>query len=148
MKGSYIIIFSLLPFLIRYVYFSKTEIKGCFFLNKCLKNPIILYDEDCLLEWKGTKVSVFDGSELICDDKVYVRDISGKEALAFGKKINLNYADIDDILLLPGIGEKLALEIYSIREKRGRFNEIDELIKVKGIGRKKLEKLKEYVTVK
>ena len=61
--------------------------------------------------------------------------------------ININNALAADLMLLPGIGEVTAERIIEYREKNDRFRKIDDLKKVKGIGDKKFEKIKVYITV-
>lgn len=62
-------------------------------------------------------------------------------------KINLNTAGISDLVLLPGIGEITAERIIELREKIGGFKKTEQLKDVKGIGDKKFEKIKDYITV-
>lgn len=61
--------------------------------------------------------------------------------------LDLNKANTDELILVPGIGPATASKIVEFREKIGRFKSIDELKKIKGIGDKKVEKWKEYLTV-
>ena len=65
----------------------------------------------------------------------------------FGLKISINNATIEELILLPGVGEKTAESIISFREQNGGFNNIDDLVKVSGIGSKKLEKIKSYIII-
>lgn len=60
-------------------------------------------------------------------------------------KINVNLADESEMQKLPGIGPVLAKRIVDYRKANGKFNEPDDLIKVNGIGEKKLAKMKEYI---
>ena len=62
-------------------------------------------------------------------------------------KININNATIEELILLPGIGEKTAKNIVSFREQNGRFSIIDDITKVPGIGSKKFEKLRSYIII-
>ena len=62
-------------------------------------------------------------------------------------KINLNTATIDDLTLLPGIGEVLAQRIIAYRDEIGGYKNIDELINVQGIGNATLNKISDYITV-
>jgi len=64
------------------------------------------------------------------------------------KRINLNTATAAELELLPGIGPKTAERIIELRETRGRFNTIDELLEVKGIGEKKLGAIKPFLEVR
>ncbi|KPN96862.1 helix-hairpin-helix domain-containing protein [Lysinibacillus sp. ZYM-1] len=64
------------------------------------------------------------------------------------QKININIADVETLTTLPGIGPSKAQSILSYREENGRFQTIDDLRNVSGIGDKTFEKLKDSITVK
>lgn len=57
----------------------------------------------------------------------------------------LNTATVDDLRRLPGIGEKRAMAILTLRVKLGRFRQIEDLLRVRGIGRKTLSRLRPLV---
>jgi competence protein ComEA len=58
----------------------------------------------------------------------------------------LNTANVDDLRRLPGIGEKRANGILALRSRLGgRFRAIEDLLKVKGIGRATLRRLRPLV---
>ena len=59
-----------------------------------------------------------------------------------GDKISLNQANVQQLQTLNGVGEKKAQAIVEYRQKNGGFKTIDELVNVKGIGPKLLEKNK------
>ena len=59
--------------------------------------------------------------------------------------VYLNEASIDELRRLPGIGEKRALAIVELRGKLGRFRQVEDLLRVKGIGRASLRKLRPIV---
>ena len=61
--------------------------------------------------------------------------------------VNINTASSRELDALPGIGEVLAQRILDYRKANGAFSSVDELVKVKGIGEKTLEKLRPYATV-
>ena len=61
------------------------------------------------------------------------------------KKVNLpvhiNSANVDELCALNGVGPKLAEKILNVRNAQGPFKSGEDLQKVPGIGKKKLEKL-------
>ena len=63
-----------------------------------------------------------------------------------GKKININLAYASDLELLPGIGKVTAERIIEYREGNNGFRNIEELMNVKGIGQKKFDRIKDYIT--
>jgi competence protein ComEA len=63
------------------------------------------------------------------------------------RKIDLNTATLEELVLLPGLGPKKAGAVIAWREEHGRFESVDALVKVKGIGKITLERLAPYVCV-
>lgn len=61
--------------------------------------------------------------------------------------VNLNTATVEELARLPGVGEVIARRIIRHRARSGKFRSVDELLVVRGISAKKLEKLRPYVTV-
>ena len=60
-----------------------------------------------------------------------------------GELVDLNTATTAELETLPGVGPKTAEAIIAGRP----YGAIDDLIRVKGIGEKSLEKLRPYITV-
>lgn len=65
-----------------------------------------------------------------------------------GSRVNLNEATKKQLMALPGIGEVTAERILLYREELGAFTSIDQLRKVKGMSKKKLEHLKPLITIR
>lgn len=63
------------------------------------------------------------------------------------RTVNINTADVKKIETLPSIGPTLAKEIVDYRSAHGPFIFKDDLMKVKGIGPKKFDEIKEYITL-
>ena len=63
------------------------------------------------------------------------------------EKININNASREELATLPGIGTELAGRIVEYRETYGDFICIDEIIKVRGIGKEKLAAIQDLITV-
>ena len=63
------------------------------------------------------------------------------------KQLNINTATVDELTLLPGIGEVLAERIVAYRIAHGPYTSIEELTNVTGIGSKTLDSIREYITI-
>jgi len=68
--------------------------------------------------------------------------------LAFaGDKVNINTASLEQLQTINGVGVSTAEAIITYREESGLFKNVDDLLNVKGIGEKKLEKFSEQISV-
>jgi competence ComEA-like helix-hairpin-helix protein len=61
-------------------------------------------------------------------------------------RVNLNQANAEALITLPGIGPRLAERIIAYRQKVGSFTNLDELSMVQGIGPALVEQLRSLVT--
>ncbi len=68
-------------------------------------------------------------------------------SLAFGV-VNINKANSAQLQSLTGIGPTKAQEILKYRKAHGGFKSVDELVNVKGIGPKTVQKLKSQVSIR
>lgn len=62
--------------------------------------------------------------------------------------IEINNATVVELESLPGIGKKTAEAVIEYRTLNGKFQKVEDLMNVKGIGKAKLEKIKKYIVVK
>jgi len=62
--------------------------------------------------------------------------------------ININTATIELLCQLPGIGPKTAERILEYRKTKGRFNSIEEIMNVRGIGPKRFEQIRNLIAVR
>ncbi len=61
--------------------------------------------------------------------------------------VNLNTANSAQLQLVPGIGPATAEKILQMRKSYGAFKSVNDLLAIRGIGPKRLEKMRKYVTV-
>lgn len=106
------------------------------------------YSEQDSLFWNnstGVQNTKFDKKKVDYEQELY--DFSDDELESVLTQININTASIEELITLPGIGEKTAKKIVFYRNNNGKFHKINDLINVSGIGEKKLEKIKKYILI-
>jgi len=69
------------------------------------------------------------------------------ETVVSMQKININKADAKTLTTLKGIGKDRAVKIIEYRETNGHFEKIEDIMKVKGIGKKIFEQNKHVLLV-
>ncbi|HEX3034496.1 MAG TPA: helix-hairpin-helix domain-containing protein [Thermodesulfobacteriota bacterium] len=90
-----------------------------------------------------------NGDKIVLEDNgtLTVSRMDGRKSLALGIRIGINSASHEGLVMLPGIGNTLAHRIVEYRELNKGYKSVNELIKVKGIGVKKLEAIKMFVSL-
>ena len=78
--------------------------------------------------WRGRQIEVERAGPLTCRFEV-----------------DINTADWPELIQLPGIGPVLAQRIVASRESQGRFADIEDLRRVRGLGPKTLEQIRPYL---
>lgn len=61
--------------------------------------------------------------------------------------VDLNLATESELHLLPGVGPKLAQQILKLRDERGGFERIEDLLEVPGIKKTRLEQIRPYISL-
>lgn len=62
-------------------------------------------------------------------------------------KVNINTADMDKLMTLPGVGQSKAKQIIEYRETKGSFSSIEEIMEIQGIKEGVFNKIKENIKV-
>jgi competence protein ComEA len=62
-------------------------------------------------------------------------------------KVNINAATAKELQGLPGVGQVTAERIVAYRTEKGKFRSPDDLLKVKGVGKKSLEKIRGLISI-
>ncbi|HYA13087.1 MAG TPA: DUF655 domain-containing protein [Syntrophales bacterium] len=78
-------------------------------------------------------------------DQLTTAEMNNAPKVALNIPININKATLNDLTLIPGIGEKTAWQIIQFRERSGRFNRLEDMMKIRGIKEKKFTKIKRYL---
>jgi competence ComEA-like helix-hairpin-helix protein len=63
------------------------------------------------------------------------------------KPVNINTATSEELQQVPGIGPATAEKILQMRKSYGAFKSVDDLLAIRGIGKKRLDKMRKYLTV-
>ena len=105
---------------------------------------------------KNADIDVINQAEMVTDGQKILIPAKA-EAVDFGNgvsvttaadgKININYADSAALQEIPGVGPATADKIIAYRESNGRFQSIQDLKNVSGIGDKTFEKMKDKICV-
>jgi competence protein ComEA len=72
--------------------------------------------------------------------------VAAEQEVATVQSVNINTATLTELEALPGIGPVSAQRIIDHRTERGPFSSVDQLVEVKGIGEKSLEKIRPLVS--
>jgi len=77
--------------------------------------------------------------------------IFGSAAIAKKKPptqpVNINTANSEQLQQVPGIGPATAQKILQMRKSYGPFKSVNDLLAIRGLGQKRLDKMRKYLTV-
>ena len=80
--------------------------------------------------------------------KIRISTMAANKLLVFSLPLDLNHVSVEDLCLIPGIGAPLAQEMIAYRQRRKGFRSVEELKNVRGVGGKKYETFKKFLTVR
>lgn len=99
-----------------------------------------------LKEFEEKSAAIEERKNLAINDSLIENEEKGTNTVTL--KININTADINELQKLKGIGLTYAQRIVDYRQENGEFKSIEELLNIKGIGEKRLEDIKTFITLK
>lgn len=91
-------------------------------------------------------ISNLDLKQIVQNKNYHIEGYEKKQDSSVIKK-NLNELSYNDLILIPYVTNDIALDILIYKKNNGLFTHISELLNIKGIGEKKLEKIKEYIYI-
>lgn len=95
----------------------------------------------------NSKIPALAKGDTVVNDENSLFPFQKKKKASPTSPININTATKQELTTLPGVGKSTAEKIIAYRE-RHRFQTAAQIMKVKGIGKKKYSKLKQYIVVK
>lgn len=104
----------------------------------------------------GQKIYIPNKNEKISEIQYIITDSgenvlkdTGKESNVKGgiKKVNINSANQEELETLPGVGPALAVRIIEYRNSNGKFEKVEDVQNVKGIGDSKFTNIKEHICI-
>ncbi len=108
------------------------------------------FRDDADKEYLNLVAAVTDGQKIYVPSKDEGLSASGGSSdSGYGVevKVNINTADENQLMTLPGIGESRAADIIGYRNANGRFERIEDIMKVNGIKNASYEKIKDLIKV-
>ena len=98
--------------------------------------------------YAGMKNQSITVEEEIVEVKEQEEAIGTDEKISEPKLININTADKEELMMLPGIGEVRAIAIIEHRKRAGDFKKIEDIMNVKGIKTGIFNKINSLICVK
>jgi len=135
------------PYQRRVVYlFTVVILAGLFLKVVDRERQAISFDISGFLDgYTHSKTISADSIAIDISTQVFNDAESSVSALSASFHIDINTADIYQLQALPGIGPQIAENIVAFRRDHGPFRSSEDLLKVKGIGRQKLQEIKKYI---
>ena len=88
---------------------------------------------------------LYDGQHIIINNNGYANESKNLDMSLI--LININEANMEQLITLPGIGESKAKEIILYRETHGYFDRIEDILNVPGIGESTFNQFKDMIVI-
>jgi competence protein ComEA len=96
----------------------------------------------CVPEGRGIEPRIWIGC---AGDEGPPRGLFGPERLVLGLRVDVNAAAVDDLAAVPGLSPRLAAAIVAERARAGPYEDLDGLLRVRGIGPARLERARPHL---
>ena len=103
--------------------------------------------EDADAEYINLAARVSDGEKLFIPNVQEAEVLRKQEEETLAGYVNINTADKEALMTLPGIGESKALDILDYRETHGSFTRKEDLMNVSGIKESLFGKISDKIIV-
>jgi len=129
--------------------FSRIQIKALIFLVSTFLLGLLVQHWQLRKPLPETDSGILARFLAISDSLARAENQAGAgETAAEQRKINVNTATESELTELPGIGKVMARRIVAYREQNGAFKKPEDLMSVKGIGKKTFKKLADRIVLK
>jgi len=134
---------------------GNTDRKGIYYLPEGAKLSDLLRRAEVSkttiskVEKRDLDLALKSGMVVFIDESgsLTLGNMAAGDKIALDLPIDINKVTVEDLILVPGIGERLALQIVTVRERSGGFMSLADLKTVKGIKGKKFDALKRYFVI-
>lgn len=112
---------------------------------------IVIYSKEEILNYQATKEKERETLEICTNNEKEIVNnaciTTEKEVEKTNQKVNINTASKEELMTITGIGESKAESIIKYRHEHEKFESIEELQNIKGIGEGVFAKIKESITI-
>ena len=116
---------------------KKSALIAAVLVAVCLFASFISVPQGFSAQKSAERTAIMTGGD---DDK--------SEELLPGDTVNINTATLEELCLIPGVGDAIAQRIIDWRAENGSFASIDELVDaIDGIGENNIEDMRMYLTL-
>ena len=98
----------------------------------------------------GHKIIVEKGTSIRIEDDQFaaIDEMAPHKKIALGIPVNINQLSPEEMMFIPGIGEKTATSIHSYIKRKGCLRDLSELSDIPGSKERKIAAMKNYIIVK
>lgn len=103
------------------------------------------FDEDADEDYVNLAAILQDGEKIYFpyNGEMTMQSVSTEE----NSLVNINSANCEELMRIPGIGESRAKAIIEYREKNGNFTAVEDVMKVNGVKNGLFQKMKDYIKI-